>query len=565
LRNKKISGHWLDKLYMKNKTNIALLFLIATVFLLGSLGMTSDLKYSRMSTETEQINFALKFGAGDFNPHHFVHPPFFAYILFILYGAIFATGKLLGVFHSALDYEILYYTTPQFFLIIARIFILFIAALSIIITYKIGKRLFDKKIAILACGFLVFSQLFISATHYATGEVPLLLMSLAAFYFIVRIFEDGHLKYYISAGLLIGLAIATKYNAGLLIAPFLCAGLISQRPAVSEIKKIFMGLAFIVIGFFIGCPFAFFDYKVFYSEIIKQFGRMRSLTYNFESWKADKPGWLYLWTDTFPFSFSWPGVILVFISLIWGIFYRNRKICLLLIFVVLYLISSARWTAVKPRYYIHIFPFMCIIASYFLFEISHRLSKYKKYVLIIATSIVFACGGIEIFKFENSIFFQPYSISAKDWIEQEIPQGSKIAISDGIPVIPNMESIDRQIEEIYKKGYGRAAYLKGLKKYINLFSKSYDVYLLPLPWMENYDSEDFNFQLLVDKGVRYFVISQEFTEYLLRPDKYQIQAGFFKNIESRCDLIKQFRGERPLIEPEHLIDNEYVLIYKLRV
>jgi hypothetical protein len=544
------------------QSGVILAILIIASVLLNSFGMMSDVENSRVPTETEQINFALKFGGGDFNPHHFIHPPFFAYILFLFYGIAFMIGKFLGVFSGTEAYKVLYFTQPWFFYIIARIVIIGMAAFGIFMTYAIGKKISSKETGILACVLLIFFPSFVVGAHYATGDLPLFFIGLIAFYFIIRVLEKGRLRDYILSGFLIGLAVATKYNGGLLIAPFIAACILSGRNIPSEIGKLLAGLFFILLGFFTGCPFALLDWPMFYKEIVKQFGIMKSLTYQFASWRVDKPGWIYIWTNTLPFSLGILFTILFFISAIYNIFSKNKKMLLVVVLLISYILYTGRWNAIKPRYYLFLFPFIAISVAFFFQAIKNK-GIFKKFNFGLVIILLLIPNIMDIWKFEASIADKPISVLAKDWIEKNVPGNSKIAMSDCITIIPSEDSIDFQLEEMKKKGYGQGARLSNIKKYLYLFPKKYNIYILPLPWMENYDPEDFDFNGLVKNGYKYFVISNEFTEYLLYPEKYAEQNKFLKNMQAKCALIKQFRASRSLIEPEFLGENEYILIYEL--
>jgi hypothetical protein len=524
--------------------------------------MTHDLLSSRMATETEQIGLALKFGTGNLNPYHFLHPPFFSYILFFFYVMAFLVGRLAGVFSGLEDFHIFYYTDTDFYYLVARILILAISVLIIIYSYLLAKKIFSKNTGILTVLFLVFCPEFVRSSHYATGDIPLMLLAVISFFFIIKVFLRGNLSEYILGGLFIGLAIATKYNGGMLIVPFITASLISGRKIKPEIFKILAGMFFILIGFFVGCPYAFIDYKTFTSQLVEQFRRMNSEDYLFASNKADKPGWAYIWTDVFPFTIGWPIVLLFFISVMYGIVKKNKKIYLILVFLMSYLLYTMRWTIIRPRYYLLLLPFMFMLVSDFILWINDRLGLSKKPIigLLLLLAIIFP-NLIDIVNFEKVVSDTPVNIKVKHWVEKNIERDAKIAVSDFIPLVPNKASIEEQLAEIKRKGYGEGLRLKDLMDYLYLFEKQYHVYALPLPWMENYDPEDFDFHRLIDEGVEYFVITEEFGEYLKNPAKYDRQIDFLNNVKENCGLIKHFSAKNVKLEPEYKSENIEINIY----
>lgn len=549
-----------------------LLTLIIILFLfLSFYGIKADLPYSRVATEIEQVRFAVKFGSGDLNPHHFIHPPFFAYVLFSFYVIIFLFGKAVGIFKTILDYQRLYFTDPTIFYIVARSVILILAGLSIVTLYSIGKRLFDKKIALVACLFMAFSPVYIKWAHYASTDVPMLFLSLSSFYFIVRILKGGSWWDYILAGFLAGLAIATKYNAGLLIIPILIAHFISpqQKTSLKKIlnKRLIVALLCLLLGFLLGCPFALLDYNTFLPEFFKQSQRMTDQNYHFPTWRINKPGWVYILTDALPFGLGIPLTILVIFGIFYS-FYRHRKQDFLLLSLILisYIIVG-NWDIIKPRYLIHVFPFMLLLGSRFLVEIvsNLKISDRRCTALIAAISILLIIMPFyHVMKFDNLVSQEPVAIETKEWVEKHIPPGSKIATFTGIPLVPNSGSLKRKLKEVKEKKIGKGVELEKMLEHSHLFKISYEIIELPYPWREDYEDEDFDFARQIKGGIVYFIFTQEVMEYLAYPIKYKTQVDYYNSVKKNCILIKEFRRQRPKIEPGYISGEEYVQIYQYK-
>lgn len=533
--------------------------------------MTADLPYSRVATEIEQIKFAVKFGSGDLNPHYFIHPPFFAYALFFFYVVIFLLGKAVGIFKTILDYQMLYFIDPTIFYIVARSIILVMATTSIVVLFSIGKRLFNKKAALVACLFMAFSPVYIKWAHYASSDVPMLFISLFSFYFIVRISKVGSWQDYILAGFLTGLAVATKYNAGLLIIPVFIAhiGSCQQKKVLKKLlnKKLIAAFLCLLIGFLLGCPFALLDYNTFLPEFFKQSERMTDQNYNFPSWRIDKPGWIYIITDTLPFGIGIPLTILVIFGILYS-FYRHRKQdYLLLSFILISFILIGSWDIIKPRYFIHVFPFMILLGSRSLVEITSNLkiSDRRHIALISAVSILIILMPLyHVIKFDKLVSQKPVAVETKEWIEKHIPPGSNIATFTGIPLVPNSDSLKRKLREVREKKIGRGIELEKMLEHSHLFRISYDITELPFPWREDYEDEDFDFERHIKDGIEYFIFNQQIVEYLAYPFKYRTQVDYYNSVRKNCVLVKELRRTRPKIEPGYISSKEYVQVYQYK-
>src|SRR6185312_10928238 len=86
----------------------------------------------------------------DPNPHWFGPPASTTmYLLALVYAGIFTVGRVFGVFHSVEDFKNLYYTDPSVFYLSGRIVSLIFGVATVVLLYKIGKRMFGSKAGLL--------------------------------------------------------------------------------------------------------------------------------------------------------------------------------------------------------------------------------------------------------------------------------------------------------------------------------------------------------------------------------------------------------------------------------
>lgn len=551
--------------------NFILVIILLSALILASIGITADLPYSRVSTEVEQVKLALKFGSGDLNPHWFIHPPFFSYVSFALYGALFVTGKLLGMFPSVAAFERFYFSNPTVFYLIARISVLILMAAAVFFTYKIAEKIFNRETALVASLFMALSPVVIRWSHYASVDIPLMFISLLTFLFCLRILQKGQLRDYIIGGLLIGLSVATKYNALPLVVPYLAAHLCfsSKETWLKRIfsRKLLLGMGFIVVGFFIGSPFSFLDYKGFFADVTKLLSRMSSGEYNFPSWRIDKPGWIYILTDAFPFALTIPIALVTILGVIYALWRHRKADYLFLSLILIAYILSGNSTFIKPRHFLYIFPFMFILGARFITEIIEKISflrEKQQFVIAVLSILLVIPAVVNIVKFDSQVRKQSLGIEAKEWIEKNITPGSKIVSFSGVPLEANCDSLKRQLTEIQEKQIGQGVELKKKMEYNSLFKATYDLTIMPYPWLETYDDQDFDFHSQIRKGIKYFIFTQELEEYSSDPQKYEIQVSYYQAVTENCEQIKEFRRPRLKIEPGYVSDDEYIQIYRYK-
>jgi len=534
-----------------------------------------------VATELQQVKIAIKFGTGDLNPHHFGHPAFFAYMLFAVYGAIFVVMKILGLLASAADFGKLYFTDPYIFFLTARIAVLLFASLGMVILYKIGLMLFNRTSAILAALFIAVSPVFIKSAHYASPDIPLFFFSMASFYFSARVFKEGKMHDYICAGVLAGLAIGSKYNGLLLVVPIITGHLLgpAKGPVLKKVfdKRLIASGICVALAFFISNPFAILDYKTFIggtgvagSGLIKE-GPIEQIIsakgYHFASFKNDKPGWLYVFTDTIPSSVGMPLAILIAAGIFHMLYRRRREDILILILLVAAYAIMGGWNIIKPRYFINIIPFMLLATADFLSAVLSKISGTapRRLSLCILFPLLLAAPLVDNIKYDVLVSRRPVYAEMKEWVESNVLKGSGIATFVGMPLYPNAKSISRKLAEIDAKKIGQGKTLKEFLKHQDWFKVTYDIIELPYPWREDYDEGDFDFDNLVkNEGIKFFILTQEAEEYYADPVKYEKQVKYLNAVKEKCVLLKEFRKARPKFEPGFISDDEYAQVYRYK-
>ena len=158
---------------------------------LGGYGMTADLPYSRMGVKQIPIQLAVKDGTGDLSPHFFAHPLLLSYLLFVWDGLAFLIGRVLGMIPSVSGFERLSFTNPALFYLIGRSVILVAALASVLWFYRIGARLFTHRAAFIAALLTAVAPEMIEWAHDALPTMLMVCLFMGAFYYIVRILEDG--------------------------------------------------------------------------------------------------------------------------------------------------------------------------------------------------------------------------------------------------------------------------------------------------------------------------------------------------------------------------------------
>ena len=150
-----------------------------------------------------------------YDPHYFpANPPGFTYLLHLLFAVWF--GGRAGVSHTfAVD--------PTTVFVLARATAAVLGTLAVWLLYLAGARLFDRGVALLAAALQAGAFLPVFYAHLALNDVPTLAPLTISLLGTAGVLRRGRLRDYLVAGVGLGLGCATKYTAGIVLAPLLAA------------------------------------------------------------------------------------------------------------------------------------------------------------------------------------------------------------------------------------------------------------------------------------------------------------------------------------------------------
>lgn len=194
----------------------AALVLLAAIARFWGLGFGLPHTYARPD-ETIVIDVALRFLRGHFSPDFYDYPPLFMVALALLYLGYFAVGWMTGRFASVGDLVASWGTEWTPFFLIARGLSATLGVLSVLLLYRLAARLFDRTVAAVAAGFLAVALLHVRDSHFGTTDVAVTFFVLWSLLALDRAQATGAWRHFAVAGLLAGLAAATKYSGALVV------------------------------------------------------------------------------------------------------------------------------------------------------------------------------------------------------------------------------------------------------------------------------------------------------------------------------------------------------------
>jgi len=563
-------------LWENKKHNFILLFILLLGLILRLWNIKQDLPYNYYGDESYLIYLSLKFGTGDLNPHWFIWPTFFQYTLFFLFSIFYLLGKIFGWFKNTTDFLYLYLKDPSIFFLIGRITSAFLGTASIYLIYLLSKKIYNKKIALLSSLLFAFLPLPVEYSHYAVVDTALVFMLLLAFIFIVNIFLYNKKKDYLLSGLFIGVATATKYPAIFWVISIFLAHLFknNKKEGFKFLfnKNIFLCIIGIFLGFFLTCPFAILDFPKFILDIK---GQILCAKIGWFGWEKTNPYLEHLFNLISAMGFT---LFLFFLLSIFYIIIKKQKDCLIfLIPTIIYFLILGLNKNTYSRFVLPILPLLVIFSSKFLYDLK---IKFNKMNLLWYLMVLFLLSEPLYLSIKTDLNFSlPNTMTqAKEWVEKNIPSGSKILLNEYGPAL--MQSpykirlqAQKKPKDLLTYGYHKKREIfYQIKEKVAKEKINYDLsYIInPIGYLEgepNYErdiSESIeaikNYKEKYDLIIISDALLYKFFHYPkeLIPKKYWPIIDFYKEIMYNYKPIKEF------LSLKNKTKGPNIRIYKLR-
>ncbi len=574
-------------------------------FLLRALGILHDLPYSYYGDEEHFIKRALSFGSGDLNPHWFHKPAFYMYFLFVEYGLFFVLGYVVGWFETVDQFAKYYFTDQTYFLLIGRLSTTLFSCGMVYLTYVLGARYFGEKIGLIGALFLACTYGNFQGSIVVKADVPSAFFGLLALYFIMLIFEHGHVRDYVLAGISLGLGVAMKLYPLLLWPCLWVAHFMRSHEMRIPIWQRFVGQKLLVSlccfwgAFFLGSPYSFLDpsgiMRRFYlklHEIIATGPRDKGAGFVIRESEGiiDKIeitlvsvfdiGTLLL---TSPSMGRLLGVVVLLGVGYWAYLVcgRNKKLLVFLSYIGCFVIfiGILAPSYATSRHISLLYPVLCISGAHVLYDsISFLLpklfgSKFRGWVLVLCSCAVVLPGLSKILVYDYRVLHKDTRLLAKEWIEENISAGTKVVLDSKGPKLQmnkkNLEELVRRSEEYQEPG----PFTTHLGKYYEyqlaaVSEPSYDIRAISHPWwlpketqtgayrLESaYDADMGNpvkersvmpLNFYKEQGYKYVITdSEDYAKYFKERhmERFPSIHRFYVDLFSHASMVKEFRPD----------------------
>jgi Dolichyl-phosphate-mannose-protein mannosyltransferase len=416
---------------------LALAVVLAVALGLRLWGVASGLPYAYNADENAHfVPGAIGLFGHGYNPHYFVNPPAYTYVLHAVFQAWF--GGRAGVSGT-------FAVHPTEVFVVARVVAAVVGTLAVWLLYVAGARFVDRRVGLVAAALMAVAFLPVFYSHLALNDVPTTAPIALSLVGTAGVLRRGALVDYALAGVGLGVACATKYTGGIVLLPLLAAGLIQLVAPAGRSRRIALGGLVLAGGLalaaFVVCnPFSVLDFASFRDGLNHQasaaedeLGKL-GLT-------QDSGQLYYLWT--FTWGLGWVPLIAGGLGALGMLVWEPRLALVLVPAPVLYVLFMGTQERFFGRWLLPIFPIACILAAWAivrLAELAGRRSAVLRPALYALGAVLLLGQGV-VYSIHAGLVLSKADTRnvARAWLVANVPPETKIVVE---PVVPDAWASD---------------------------------------------------------------------------------------------------------------------------
>jgi|GEM_PF-358088 len=419
------------------KLNFALVAIVLLGLALRLWGINFGLPYTYAPDEPSHLLVTLQIvKTGDLNPHWWYYPSLMFYLNAAALGLFFLAGRLAGAFTTLADLPPPHVVAMGVGrldlpgeLLVSRGLVALFSAAAIVLVYLIGRRLHANKwVAAVAALLFAVSPTVVDHSHRFGPDIFALFFSLASFLFAVQIVDEPKLGRYLAAGVAAGLAIASKYNAGVILIPFIVAHFLRFGFSGWRRKELYLGLAATGLAFVAAVPFAVLDFPRFWEGV-----RWQIFSYSTEG-HAGQEGNAWQWYVSYLLGTEGGMVALAALCGAYSLFAHSNKLLILISFPLVYLLFVSQLLVRNARTSMLIIPFLDLLAAVLIVNVHEWMIGTQRFRRAVVAAVVAAVGALVIVPpmqtalADNIRLTQPDGReTARQWLEANLPAGARVA------------------------------------------------------------------------------------------------------------------------------------------
>jgi hypothetical protein len=355
-------------------------------------------------------------GRIDWNPHRFHHPSLPTYLHLLVQQAGYLAGRMLGAYKSAADYHLGFLVDPTAMALAARA-VGVAADLATVIAVALLAERIRRGTGWLAALLVACSPTFVGAARSICSDSVMVPLATAALERTLAYRERGGRARFVAAAVMIGLAAGSKYPAAILLVPLGVA--LWLRGGMRGLWLWPLAAAISGAVFLATTPYALLDFATFQRDL----GFVRGLAQKGHLGNLGESGFLFHLRNLAR-DISWPGVVLLIVSLAWTARRPRARADAALVWLALLAfglpIAFARVEA--ERYLLPLLPLAAVLVAELVAALAQRIPRAVRAPGLAAAALVLAGPALAASARLVIASATDSRIAARRWVEAHLSQ-----------------------------------------------------------------------------------------------------------------------------------------------
>jgi hypothetical protein len=412
-----------------------LIMVIGLALVLRLIGLRYGLPHVYNPDEVAIMSRALAFAKGDLNPHNFLYPSLYFYVLFAWEAltALLAVGA--GAVSSFGAFQREFFLDPTRVYVAGRLLTALLGTATVVATARLAARFDGVRAGLIAALFLAVVPLHVLNSHYVKHDVPVTLLIVLAYLSYERLWETGGSLVIASA--ITGAAFATQYYTIFLAIPLAWSAAHVARDRSVAVKRIVAAGGIAAVVFFVCSPFILVEPSTAFRDVVAN----RQIVVDRAVGQIGYLGTAVRYVRMTMFLSMAPVTFFAALGVISALTVpRNRSKALLLLSFPAAFVLFICSTYPASRYLVPVTPFLAVLAASTMDRALNDLHRATRFGAVAALGVVVMMAIGECVFTDLFIRQTDTRTLAAAYIDANLPAGSTILTQPySVPLEPTRE------------------------------------------------------------------------------------------------------------------------------
>jgi len=412
-----------------------LIMVVGLALVLRLIGLRYGLPHVYNPDEVAIMSRALAFAKGDLNPHNFLYPSLYFYVLFAWEALTALLAVAAGAVSSFGAFQREFFLDPTRVYVAGRLLTALLGTATVVATARLAARFDGARAGLIAALFLAVLPLHVLNSHYVKHDVPVTLLIVLAYLSYERLWEKGGSVVIASA--ITGAAFATHYYTIFLAIPLAWSAAHAARARSVAVKRIVTAAVIAAVAFFICSPFILVEPATAFRDVLANRQIVVDRAVGQIGYLANTVRYFRM---TMFLSMA-PVTIFAILGVVYAIALpqKRSKALLLLSFPAAFLLFICS-TYPASRYLVPVTPFIAVFAACTMDRAFNDMNRATRLGSVVALGVVVMMAiGEGVF---TDLFIRQTDTRtlAEHYIDEHIPAGSTILTQPySVPLEPTRE------------------------------------------------------------------------------------------------------------------------------